>query len=229
MSSHSLSVRHALAIALFLLATAAAAQQILGVSPALPTSADAITISVERPNCLYTTLGSAVQGDTINLTLNKSSEGCPPIPPDAGPFDVAVFSIPPLAPGGYTIVLLTDGAKTDTRPFVVQPPGTKLSLLQGRFTVIVTWTNPYSGAVSAASAVQLADGSGFFWFFSAEDVDLTVKMIGLNPTFWFFAASGTDEQFTINVTDTSLNRTVIYQSPSGVNRNILDFTSFGPH
>jgi hypothetical protein len=228
MSSHTLSTCCVLAAALFLQVTTAAAQQILGVSPALPTSVDAITISVARPSCLYTTLGSAIQGDTINLTLDKSPEGCPPIPPDAGPFTVAVFFISPLAPGAYTVVLSTDGAKTDTRPIVVQPPATKLSLLQGRFTVSVTWTNPFSGAVAAASAVQLADGSGYFWFFGAEDVDLTIKMIGLNPTFWFFAASGTDVLFTINVTDTWLNRTVTYLSPSGVNRNILDFTSFGP-
>jgi hypothetical protein len=86
----------------------------------------------------------------------------------------------------------------------------------------------FSGTVAAASAIQLADGSGYFWFFSSEDVDLTIKMVGFDPPFWFFAASGTDVLFTINVTDTWLNRTVTYQNPSGVNQNILDFTSFGP-
>lgn len=226
MSSHSLPAHYVLVFLIFLSTAAASAQQIVGVSPALPTSADAITISVERPSCLYTMLGSAVQGNTINLTLDRSSEGCPPIPPSAGPFTVAVFSLSPLAPGAYTVVLSTDGAKTDTRPIVVQPPGTKLSLLQGRFTVSVTWTNPFSGAVAAASAIQLADGSGYFWFFSAEDVDLTIKMVGLDPIFWFFAASGTDVLFTINVTDILLNWTVTYPNPAGVNRNILDFTSF---
>ncbi len=99
-------------------------------------------------------------------------------------------------------------------------------MLLERFTVAVTWTNPFSGAATAASAVQLADASGYFWFFSSADVDLTVKMVGADPTFWFFAASGTDEQFTITVTDTFLNRTTTYSNPSGVNRNIIDFFSF---
>ena len=227
MSSRSSSALAVLAFAFLLLTTTADAQQILGVSPALPTSADALTISVARPSCLYTKLGSARQGNTITLTLDKSSEGCPPIPPDAGPFDVAVFSIPPLAPGAYTVVLLTDGAMTDSRPLVVQTPASKLSLLQGRFSVSVNWTNPFSGAVASASAVQLADGSGYFWFFSAEDVDLTIKMIGLNAPFWFFASSGTDAEFTITVNDTWRNRIVSYENPAGVNRNILDFMSFG--
>jgi hypothetical protein len=214
-------------IALFLAATAvASAQQIFGVSPALPTSADTITVSVGRPSCQYTVQESVVQGATVTLTLDKSPDGCPPIPPDAGAIQVAVFSLLPLAPGGYTLVLLTDGVETDRRPFVVQPPGSQLSLLQERFTVTVRWTNPFNGVVTAASAVQLADASGYFWFFSAGDVDLTIKMVGVDPTFWFFAASGTDEQFTIDVTDTILNRTVTYLSPSGINRNIVDFASF---
>ena len=123
-------------------------------------------------------------------------------------------------------MLLTDGQMTDSRPILVQAPATKLSLLQGRFTVSVTWGNPFSGTFASANAVQLSDGSGYFWFFSAEDVDLTVKMLGLNPPFWFFASSGTNVQFTITVTDTWLSRTVTYKNPAGVNQNILDFTSF---
>ncbi len=227
MSWRTVLDRSVMGMAFFLVATgAASAQQILGVSPALPTSEDTITVSVERPNCQYTVQGSAVQGATITLTLDESPEGCPPIPPNGGPFDVAVFSLPPLAPGGYTVVLLTGGVKTDSRPIVVQSPSTHLSLLEGRFAVTVTWTNPFSGAITPASAVQLADASGYFWFFSAADVDLTIKMVGADPTFWLFASSGTDEQFTLSVTDTVRNRTVTYSNPSGVNRNIIDFASF---
>jgi hypothetical protein len=105
-----------------------------------------------------------------------------------------------------------------------------LSLLQGRFTVSVAWMEPQSTSPAAARAVQLSDGSGYFWFFDAEDVDLTIKMIGPLATdlsYWFFASSGTSMQFNITVTDTWLGRTVTYQNPAGLNQNILDFTSFG--
>ena len=216
-----------LALAFHLLPAPAASQQILGISPALPTSADELTISVARPNCTYTQLGNTTRGTTITLTLNPSPEGCPPIAPGTGPFNVAVFSVPPVLPGAYTVVLLTDGAMTDSRSVAVQAPANTLSLLQGRFTGTVSWQNPFSGATVPAAAVQVADGSGYFWFFSAGDVDLTIKMIGPTSPIWFFASSGTNVEFTITVLGTWLNKTVSYQNPPGVNKNILDFTSFG--
>ena len=228
MSSRSLLALAALAFTLLLPATSADAQQILGISPALPTSADEIRISVARPGCSYT-YSIAVQGDMIILKIDKSPFGCPPpAPPD--PFVVAAVIVPPVPAGSYTLIVMTDGHPTDSRPILVQAPSGNLSLLQGRFTVSVTWMAPLSTSAAAASAVQLSDGSGYFWFFDAEDVDLTIKMIGPLPndlSYWFFAASGTNMQFTITVTDTWLGRTVTYQNPADLNQNFLDFTSFG--
>jgi hypothetical protein len=219
--------RSLLGTAFLLAATcSASAQQIAGISPALPTSADAISILVARPNCDYTTQGSSVEGTSITLTLDYASNTCPAEPVGFPPDRSAYYQLPPLAPGNYTVVVLTGGVKTDTRPIVVQAPSTSLSLLLEEFTVTVTWTNPFSGTVASANAVQVTDASGYFWFFSSDDVDLTVKMIGAYPTFWFFASSGTNEQFAITVTDTVGNKTVTYSNPSGVNHNIIDFTSF---
>jgi hypothetical protein len=216
----------AFVLALLLPAASGDAQQILGVSPALPTSADEIKLSVARPgnSCGF---AMAQQGDMIILSLDIGPPGCKaPPPPD--PFLVLEFFVPPLAPGSYTVVVMTDGHLTDSRPIFVQAPSTRLSLLQGRFTVSVSWITPHSGS-KAASAVALGDGSGYFWFFSAEGVDLTIKMINavsLDSHYWFFASSGTNLPFTITVTDTWLDHTHSYQSPAGVNRNILDFTTF---
>ncbi len=120
MSRRTVLHRCLVGIAFFLAATdRPAAQQIRSVSPALPTSADIISIFVERPNCLYTVQSVSVQGANITLTLDKSPEGCPPIAPNAGPFQIAVFALSPLASGTYTVTLVTDGAKTDTRTIVV--------------------------------------------------------------------------------------------------------------
>jgi len=163
----------------------------------------------------------------ILITLGQGPPGCKaPPPPD--PFLVIELFVAPLAPGSYTLVVMTNGHLTDSRPIFVEAPSTRLSLLQGRFTVSVDWITPLSGS-KAASAVQLGDGSGYFWFFSAEGVDLTIKMINavsLDSHYWFFASSGTNLPFTITVTDTWLDQTHSYQSPAGVNRNILDFTTF---
>jgi hypothetical protein len=216
----------AFVLAVLLPAASGHAQQVLGVSPALPTSADEIRISVARPgdSCGF---AMAQQGDMIILSLDTGPPGCKaPPPPD--PFLVVEFFVPPLAPGSYTVVVMTDGHLTDSRPIFVEAPSTRLSLLQGRFTVSVNWSASLPGS-KAASAVQLGDGSGYFWFFSAEDVDLTIKMISavaLDSHYWFFASSSTNLPFTITVTDTWLDQTHTYQSPAGVNRNILDFKSF---
>ena len=228
MSSRSLLALAALAFTPLLLpATSAEAQQILGVSPALPTSTDEIRISVPRPGCSYT-YAIAVQGDMIILNMNKSSLGCPP-PRRPIPSSSQVVFVPPVPAGSYILTVMTDGHLTDSRPILVQAPSGNLSLLEGRFTVSVTWMAPQSTSAAAASAVQLGDGSGYFWFFDAEDVDLTIKMIGplaSDLSYWFFASSGTNMQFTITVTDTWLGRTVTYQNPAGLNQNFLDFTSF---
>lgn len=215
------------AFTLVLVAASAGAQQILLVSPALPTSADEIRVAAERPGCDYS-YSTAVTGTVITLTANKSTEGCPPpAPPD--PFLVVEFFVAPLPVGSYTVVMITNGKVTDSRTFVVQAPSTSLSLLQGRFAVSVIWTNPLSGATVSARADQLGDMSGYFWFFNAENVDLTVKMLGPDPFslhYWLFVSSGTNLSLTITVTDTWLGRSVTYHNAAGLNRNILDFTSF---
>ncbi len=226
MSSRSPFVRVALALALLLSAASAHAQRILGVSPALPTSADQLRISLARPaeSCGYS---SAIQGNMIILTLESPPPDCKaPPPPD--PFLVVEVLLPALPAGSYVLVVMADGEQTDSRPVLVQAPSTRLSLLQGRFTVSVDWVPPLSGPTTAA-AVQLGDGSGYFWLFNAEGVDLTVKMINavaLDSHYWFLASSGTNQQFTITVTDTWLDRTHTYQSAAGVNRNFFDFRSF---
>lgn len=225
MASRNQLVGAALALALSLPAASAHAQRILGISPALPTSADELRISIARPafSCAYTL---AIHGDMIVLTLEGPNPDCKaPPPPD--PALVAEVLVPALPPGGYTLVVMSGGQQADARQFRVQAPSTNLSLLQGRFTITVDWMAP-SGS-TAASAVEVSDGSGYFWFFSAEGIDVTVKMINavaLDARYWFFASSGTNQQFTITVTDTCLGRTHTYQSPAGVNRNIFDFRSF---
>jgi hypothetical protein len=45
----------------------------------------------------------------------------------------------PLPAGSYTLVVLTDGQMTDSRPILVQAPSSSLSLLDRRFTVSATW------------------------------------------------------------------------------------------
>jgi hypothetical protein len=167
-----------------------------------------------------------ILGVSILTLVSPPPECKAPPPPD--PFLVVEVLLPALPAGSYTLVVMAGSQQTDSRLVLVQAPSTRLSLLQGRFTVSVDRMPPPSGP-TAAGAVQLGDGSGYFWFFDAEGVDLTVKMINavaLDSHYWFFASSGTNQQFTITVTDTWLDRTHTYQGAAGVNRNFFDFRSF---
>ncbi len=96
------------------------------------------------------------------------------------------------------------------------PGPTDLCLTGGRFRVSVTWkqgTNQGSG-----QAVPLTSDTGYFWFFSPMNVELTLKVIdgrGLNGHFWVFYGALSDVEYEITVTDTQTGRSVTYRNPKG--------------
>ena len=90
---------------------------------------------------------------------------------------------------------------------ICTPSPTALCLENGRFRIEATWTTS-DGATGAGNAVPLATSStaGYFWFFSPETPEVTVKMVnGCNFNFnhWFFAGGLTDVRVDLKVTDTS--------------------------
>lgn len=91
-----------------------------------------------------------------------------------------------------------------------EPGPRTLCLLDDRFRVEVQWTNPRPpmnsgvGTVAPVPSVT-SDESGFFWFFSPDNIELVVKMIDgrpVNGRFWFFYGALSDVEYTIRVTDT---------------------------
>ena len=218
---------------LMLIAAAPAkGQQILAVSPALPTSADQVTVNLSVVVCSFMTT-TVIQGSTINI-YPELSEPCPPLaPPNPGVATEASFG--PLAPGSYTINVVANGKTTDTRALFVQKPTTQLSFLDVRFSASVTWNTGGEQGASTAQAVQLSDSSGYFWFFDKDDAEVTLRMMpGFGQYYWVFVSSATNVAFTLTVVDTwrciepagasCISRT--YQNPAGTNQNILDFTAF---
>ena len=96
-------------------------------------------------------------------------------------------------------------------------PGT-LCLLGGRFQVEVTFK--VEGEEGTATPVPLAgtDQSGLFWFFTAGNKELAVKMVDartLTGTFWFFDGTLSDLEFDIRVTDTTNEATKVYHHAPG--------------
>ena len=87
----------------------------------------------------------------------------------------------------------------------------------GRFAVDVSWRNA-SGGSGAGSVVFQSDDSAVFWFFTAGNWEMMLKVIDgctLNDRFWVFSAATTDVEFTVRVTDTVSGAVKTYRNPLG--------------
>jgi plastocyanin len=104
-----------------------------------------------------------------------------------------------------------------------------LCLGEGRFALEATWTAP-DGSSGPAYPVPLTSESGYFWFFSPDNVELAVKSLngcGVNGHHWVFAAGLTSVQVKITVTDTSSGEVRTYENPQGTAfRTITDTAAF---
>jgi hypothetical protein len=214
-------------------AIAAEAQQILLVSPALPTAADEVTVFLSVVGCSFR-VTSSVQGNTVYLYPDTSSP-CPPLAfPDPGLVTGVILG--PFSAGSFTLVVVTNGTITDSRALFVQEPPSQLALLKGRFAVTATFTSQDGKPGATANAVQLGDASGYFWFFEKTAVELTVKMLDgyvVNRRYWVFVSSATNVPFTLRIVDTWLCSpptpacpTRTYQGTAGLNQNFIDTSAF---
>jgi photosystem II stability/assembly factor-like uncharacterized protein len=86
----------------------------------------------------------------------------------------------------------------------------------GRFLVTASWAAP--PADGAGQAVGLTADTGAFWFFSAANLELLVKVLdgcSLNGHYWAFAAGLTNVGVTLTVTDTQTGESRTYTNPAG--------------
>ena len=120
----------------------------------------------------------------------------------------------PSDPGNYTLTLScnTPACRSDM---------TAMCLNQERFRVEVDWTD-FEGVNGQAQVVNLpiaSDDSGVFYFFSADNWEMLVKVLdgcAINNHFWVFAAATTNVEYTLRVTDTLTGQVSEYVNPAGV-------------
>jgi hypothetical protein len=101
-------------------------------------------------------------------------------------------------------------------------------LQSGRFTMAVTWTKS-DGSAGTAQPVGVALNTQGFWFFSPDNIELTVKVLdgrAINGHFWVFYGSMTDVAFTLTVTDTTTGTQKVYTSAQGSNGSLEDTSAF---
>ena len=121
-----------------------------------------------------------------------------------------------------------DGAFSYTFPALkqwLQPgaPGacvanaTTLCLDNARFRVTAFYATS-AGASGTGMGVPLTGDSGYFWFFSADNIELVVKVLtgcGVNNKFWVFTGGLTNVGVTLVVEDTLTGASKAYPNPVG--------------
>jgi len=109
--------------------------------------------------------------------------------------------------------------------FVDQKPA---GLQGGRFTASVTWTTS-DGRTGTGQATPVADNTTGYWFFTPDNVDLTVKVLdgtAINGHFWVFYGSMSNVAFSLIVTDTQTGTTKTYTNPQGQMASFADTSAF---
>ncbi len=107
--------------------------------------------------------------------------------------------------------------------------GSTLCLQGGRFKVTANWQT--ATANGPAQGVKLTDESGYFYFFSPGNVEVTVKLLNActlsTPRYWVFASGMTNVRVDLTVTDTLNGSVKTYTNPlNRTFRTILDTGAF---
>lgn len=115
-------------------------------------------------------------------------------------------------------------------PSVCTPNATTYCANASRFQVRVIFSAPTLGISNApAQAISLTDDTGYFWFFSSNNVEIVIKVVdgrAFNGFFWVFEGALTDVEYTITVTDTSNGSVKTYSNPQGNMASVADTSAF---
>lgn len=107
-----------------------------------------------------------------------------------------------------------------------------------RFMVVVPYASSQSGGLSGrAQAISLAslavNRGGLFWFFSADNPELLVKVLdgcGLTNFRWVFLSAGTNVGADVLVGDTSTGEVALFHNPDlGAFPSVQDVFALGCH
>jgi photosystem II stability/assembly factor-like uncharacterized protein len=101
-----------------------------------------------------------------------------------------------------------------------------LCLNEQRFRITADWeTATESGS---GIAVALTDDTGYFWFFSPENLEVVAKVLdgcGFSSSYWLFAGGLTNVKVTLTVTDTRTGSVKTYINPAGTPFQAIQDTS----
>jgi hypothetical protein len=134
--------------------------------------------------------------------------------PRSGQWVIGLGSADPFGYGTYSLRLSAGGGGGPA----CTPTSTSLCLNNQRFRVTTDWRKP-DGSTGQGTAVALTADTGYFWFFSATNVEAIVKVLNacsFSNHHWVFAGGLTNVEVTLRVTDTQTGAMKTYTNPLGV-------------
>jgi hypothetical protein len=139
-----------------------------------------------------------------------------------GPFD---------APPGTDVVAMDDFIYGEPQSLQAGclTDASSLCLGLGRFKVQATFRTTSQTTAAPAAATPIASDSGAFSFFSANNLELMVKVVdgrAVNARFWVFIGSASNVEYTVTVTDTTNGFVRTYFNPQGTLTSYADLNSF---
>ncbi len=108
------------------------------------------------------------------------------------------------------------------------PSATALCLSAQRFAVEVQWKD-FQGNTGQGQAVALTADTGYFWFFSASNVELIVKVLdarAINGKFWVFFGALSNVEYDLTVRDSVTGASKTYHNPPGQFASVGDTSAF---
>lgn len=105
----------------------------------------------------------------------------------------------------------------------------RLCLLEERFQVESFWRVQGSGDTGNGTAVPDSVQTGFFWFFSADNIELAVKALDgrpVNGKYWLFYGALSNVEYWIVVTDVVTGDIKTYRNPPGTYCGTPDTDAF---
>ena len=108
------------------------------------------------------------------------------------------------------------------------PSNTVLCLNQGRFRLEAVWET-HLEETGVGRAVPVTEDTGAFYWFDAQNIELTVKVLDgrqINGRFWVFYGALSEVQFSLVVTDTETGECREYFNPLGTFASIGDTEAF---
>lgn len=133
-----------------------------------------------------------------------------------GTWFIAANAFQPGVGGAYTLTL---NCVAGPPPGACTSNATTLCLNNNRFRVTATFATP-QGQSGNGMAVPETTDTGMFWFFTANNIEVIVKVINActfaaGPRYWVFAGGLTNVEVVLTVTDTQNGQVHTYTNPQG--------------